>query len=456
MNCLTCSGSNSEVCYTCATGAYLSGTKCAACDPSCLTCQNSPTSCLNCLPGQYYNTTLASCTSCSRNCITCTASACTACRTGFVISGTSCLSCVFSCSTCLPSDITTCTSCYAGLQLISGACVPCPDKCTACKNGVCVTCISGYTPNAVGTCVLNCILPCRTCVDNSPTTCLSCYSGSKLLNSTCTQDLTCNTYNNCTGCGQGTNYILVGANCLQCGAIANCLQCRPTNSFACSVCSTGYFINNADTCTACPTSCISCISDSICTGCALGYTLAAGYTKGQCLACVSPCNTCYSSQTYCTSCIAGYSKLGWKCQSNMNVGFGINLNSNNLTAVLADVSKIVADILRFLNISSANVDAVTFTTIKYGSVVASGTATPADTSSSSILAATSALSSGLSSSSIGGFTVTSTSVVANGVSTDSSSSNMPLIIGLAVGIPIMAVIIIAIACYIYRKKKAAS
>jgi hypothetical protein len=73
-----------------------------------------------------------------------------------------------------------------------------------------------------------------------------------------------------------------------------------------------------------------------------GYTFADGFTKGQCLQCISPCLTCYGAQTYCTTCVSGFTKMGWKCQSNLNVGFRIIINANSLPNVLSSVDRIVA------------------------------------------------------------------------------------------------------------------
>jgi hypothetical protein len=47
--------------------------------------------------------------------------------------------------------------------------------------------------------------------------------------------------------------------------------------------------------------------------------LASGKDQGQCLACVSPCATCQGSPNYCLSCVDGYTKKSWKCQSNQYV-----------------------------------------------------------------------------------------------------------------------------------------
>jgi hypothetical protein len=278
-------------------------------------------------------------------------------------------------------------------------------------------------------------MPCATCKDGLPSVCLTCFGGAKLNGTTCTQDISCNKFNNCTNCGQGNGYILLGANCLRCSANPNCLQCRPTNSKACSLCATGFYINSADTCSSCPNNCVSCISSSVCTGCTVGYTFSDGYVQGQCLPCTAPCVTCYGSQTYCTSCKSGYTKNGWKCLSNLNVGFSVSLTTDDLAAVLTAVDQIVAQMLTYLGISHDKVDAITFSSIKHGSVNINGFATPTTVSSTTVSSSTSSLSSGLSSSSLGGFSVGSSSVVSNGVN-NSSTSNLPLIIGLSVGIPL--------------------
>jgi hypothetical protein len=224
-------------------------------------------------------------------------------------------------------------------------------------------------------------MPCATCVDNRPSVCRSCFSRSALVGSTCVQDLSCNNFNNCTSCGQGNGYILVGANCLRCANIPNCVQCRPTNSRKCSLCATGFYINDDDTCSSCPSSCVSCISNRVCTGCAEGFTFPEGFTKGQCLKCTSPCQTCYGAQTYCTSCVGGFTKVGWKCQSNLNVGFSITLNAGSVAAVLNTIDLIVTQLLTLMGISNTKTDLITFKSFKFGSVSLDGFATPPTVSS---------------------------------------------------------------------------
>lgn len=416
-NCLTCDVTNTKLCFTCAVGSFLSGTSCLPCDTMCVSCSGTAKSCQSCPPSEFFDITTSQCSSCPRNCATCSdGSTCTLCRNGFALSGTTCRSCVISCSTCDPSDINTCTSCYKGLELKNGACVSCPDKCTSCSKGYCAICIDGYHPNSVGVCVMDCELPCATCTDNKPTQCLSCFGGSNLSGKTCVQDLSCNNYKNCTSCGQGNGYILLGAYCYSCSPISKCIQCRTTNISACSLCENGYYINSVDTCSACPSKCISCISEKVCLSCREGYTFAEGFTSGRCLSCTSPCKTCSGSQTSCASCVSGYSKTGWKCESNKNVGFKINLNGDNLATLLLKIDQIVIELLKLLKISETNIEAITFASIKKGSIILVGTATPPTISDTSVLDSSTALTSGLTSStSIGGLSVSSSSITPNGV-----------------------------------------
>ena len=176
-----------------------------------------------------------------------------------MVANGSCRGCSRTCSNCLANNITSCTSCSMYLQLSQGSCLPCSSKCQSCSGNICAICDEGYRTAANGTCVPNCILPCKTCSDDDPNSCKSCYYGSALSGTRCTLDLACNTDSSCTDCGQGTGYILVGANCMQCGTISNCLQCSQTNSQACAICNSSYFINGTK-CSKCPAICADCIS----------------------------------------------------------------------------------------------------------------------------------------------------------------------------------------------------
>jgi hypothetical protein len=232
---------------------------------------------------------------------------------------------------------------------------------------------------------------------------------------------------------------------VKCTVISNCKQCKQTNPQTCAICAPGYFVNGTK-CSPCSTLCPTCLSSSICTSCAAGYTIPNSAAQGTCISCTRPCLTCSASTTYCTSCVEGFVKKNWMCQNNVNVGFSFTLNANSAASVLSLVDTLVAWLLNAMKLSTDRVEAVTFTSIKLGSVTVTGEADPSSgsstTSTGSATAATSSLASALSvGASIGSFGVTSSSVITNGVTntvdtTTESSTNLGLIIGLSVGIPI--------------------
>jgi len=438
LNCINCVPSNPNNCSSCMAGAYLSSNTCLPCSTTCITCSGSANSCSQCPPGQYFQSN--QCALCPNNCNTCSSqNICNQCNNGFALTSNGvCRSCIATCSSCSPSNITQCTSCAHGLQLSGGSCIQCPQNCLSCNNGICATCISGYTPNAIGVCVLNCQLPCATCIENQPQACLSCYGGSALINNICNINLSCNNDSSCTDCGQGLNYILIASQCLPCTQIPNCLQCSVSNSQICSICALGYFINGASGCNACPTQCISCTSSNICTGCVVGYTLPDGQTQGQCLQCQSPCLSCIGSPTYCASCETGFTKQGWKCRNNTYVGFTIVLGDTPAN-ILASIDSIVTALLTILKENSTNVQAITFNTISSGSTVMVGSYA---SSTLGVSTGASLLTTTLSSGSLAGFSVNSASVTsyvngnsASQSSSSSSSTNIGLIVGLAIGLP---------------------
>ena len=88
--------------------------------------------------------------------------------------------------------------------------------------------------------------------------------------------------------------------------------------------------------------------------------------------------------------------------------------------------------------SSEDSQYVTINTITTGSTVVTGTYDEGTATTEAVVSSSSStLSSGLADATIGGFTVTESSVEANGVTeSGDDSDNTALIVGLAVGIPI--------------------
>jgi hypothetical protein len=153
--------------------------------------------------------------------------------------------------------------------------------------------------------------------------------------------------------------------------------------------------------------------------------------------------------------VSGYTKKGWKCQNNNNVGFSFTLSSSP-TDILADIDNIIVQILKAIGENSTNVQVITFYSIVSGSTVMLGSVTP---SSSTIASTSSSLTNLLSSGSLGTYSVSSYTVTTQSQGTDtinsgsSSSSNVPLIVGLAVGIPLGTIILLIIGYIIYKKRE---
>ena len=142
---------------------------------------------------------------------------------------------------------------------------------------------------------------------------------------------------------------------------------------------------------------------------------------------VSPCATCKGKPNYCTSCVAGFTRMGWKCRNNTGTQFRLVFSALPST-ILADIDNIACGIIAALNaynVTNASCDQsqVTFTDIVAGSTAVSGTSSSG--SSSNLASGTGSL----------GYTVTSSSVTTYGTETsEESSSNVGLIVGLVVGI----------------------
>lgn len=260
------------------------------------------------------------------------------------INGT-CVGCTTYCSNCTVNNITHCTSCAPGLSLVNSKCISCPEKCRECSGKKCTTCIFGYTPNSNGECILSCEISCATCADNRPSRCLTCYTGAKLVDKKCVQDLSCNNDSSCTDCGQALGYYRVGSSCLPCPISANCLQCDMTSPQECLICENGFYVNTNMTCSKCNSQCIQCSSADICSACIIGFTLSANQTTGQCLACLFPCLTCIGIVDYCTSCATGFTKYGWKCVNNTKIKFTMTL-TNTPEQTLSQVQDLTKSILR--------------------------------------------------------------------------------------------------------------
>ena len=180
---------------------------------------------------------------------------------------------------------------------------------------------------------------------------------------------------NCTGgvcevCPFG--YTLSGDNCLQC-ANTKCSRCLATNNQTCTSCYDGTYLNGT-TCVACPVGCETCSSGTHCTTCELGYTALSSpiVTSVSCVKCSSPCAQCSGTSSTCTSCISGFTLVGWKCLSSFNYGFTVTLNTN-LATFYTNYQGFLQAIATSVQTSEINV--TTLTSIATGSVIVNGNVT---------------------------------------------------------------------------------
>jgi hypothetical protein len=168
-----------------------------------------------------------------------------------------------------------------------------------------------------------CTSPCERCVSTaaacasclpSPNTAIYLYT----VNSSCLNSCPNGYYANSTLC------VICSPPCLYCKDAVNCTKCTATTylyGMAClTTCPPTFFGNSSNICDSCVPPCFNCTSATACTSCALDFlsnsscvpasSCPAG-TYGDtgsktCAPCSSPCSTCFSANTNCTSCAIGF------------------------------------------------------------------------------------------------------------------------------------------------------
>ncbi len=112
--------------------------------------------------------------------------------------------------------------------------------------------------------------------------------------------------------------------CVTCLSESQCLSCKigywSSLTLSCSQCSLGTYPSNGS-CLSCPPSCTICYSATYCSACAVNYYLLLNacvgdpelcyssgyYVAGRiCYACLQPCGSCAVTASNCTSCLSGY------------------------------------------------------------------------------------------------------------------------------------------------------
>lgn len=342
----------------CATGKFLSGGNCNACDVKCTSCTGAADYCtacatnavLNqtsmacecaigyevdavtkacvlkkgsslCLSNQFNAGTIASptCTACHVSCLSCLAAEadkCLACPTntvkndndaditngfscacagGYYQGATKCEACNVNCSVC--SALNTCTACKTGSSLKDAKCV-CDYGFTADASGRCQAPIGSSTK-----CPYNQFLSSSGLCANCHSSCLTCTDGSDLKCSTCASGRVKNLEGRCV-CNTGFYETNAGV-CAAC--IATCSKCTGPKRDSCQEClSTTSFLTVAtNTCTCFD----SAITDTTLACTVPTNTCAANqYKDGSnvCQSCDVSCATCFGTATKCTKCADKY------------------------------------------------------------------------------------------------------------------------------------------------------
>lgn len=285
---------------------------------SCSSCQagfiyhSAQNSCLTSCPAGYYsdlvqsttftNSTQYQCLACLSPCLTCTSpTICLSCNSGTYFNRGSCL------TACPAGTYQTTAISSSGTSQLS--CLPCDSTCLTCLNiaTYCITCPSGYILDTQGNCnsnctnsstyyysstslqCLNCSGSCYSCQGPLSTDCLSCnpplalYSGSCL--TTCPFGYYRSSTYVCKQCSaQCSSCSVTANNCTSCPA-SNLLQTAGTGSICSPRCAASFYPNTtSQICKPCNSTCFNCTGPASdqCTSCPSGKIFSAG-------SCISSC-----------------------------------------------------------------------------------------------------------------------------------------------------------------------
>ncbi|XP_046698206.1 extracellular matrix protein FRAS1 [Silurus meridionalis] len=347
--------------HVCPHGFFPKGRVCAACHPSCVTCENdfectacggslllSGRQCVAaCETGLYQDHTQClschdSCSSCQgagpQDCLSCADPAyllkngfCVAeCGSGFYVSQSQCHACDSSCATCKP-DNPSCNSCPSAYALHHGKCIPdCPDQHYKDRHSRCQLCHSS----------------CASCSGPSATQCSSCPSSLLLHGGECVEF-----------CGEGLfnrdgRCYSCHVSCRACVGpeLSDCVRCvkpeevlQPQNAhvsygMCLSSCLSQHYLDSDLICRECHESCSHCASGNAnsCTSCLQPGVLYNGQCLDRCPhgfhvqdstchACHPTCKECSGpSQADCTVCPSHASLHNGYCRTSCPEGQYLN------------------------------------------------------------------------------------------------------------------------------------
>uniref|UniRef100_A0A8C1C520 Fraser extracellular matrix complex subunit 1 n=1 Tax=Cyprinus carpio carpio TaxID=630221 RepID=A0A8C1C520_CYPCA len=375
-DCLTCSGTpdhcdscqdpsallmNGRCLQSCPEGFFAQGKVCAACQPSCATCEND-----------------FECTACGGSFLLSGRQCVTTCERGLFQDHTRCLSCHDSCSSCQgagPQDCLTCSDpshllkdgfcvldCGPGFYANQGTCYACDPSCATCQpdSPSCMTCPPEHALHQ-GKCVPQCPPQyykedhgrCQACHSS----CASCSGPAVSHCTSCSKSLILNQGQCVESCGEGL--FSRGGHCHRCHAScrlcvgpdsSDCMQCvkheevlQPQNGHvshgSCmSACRPQHYLDADQTCRECHISCSGCSGGSLqnCTSC----IRPSVFHQEQCLdkcphgfhvqdrtcqACHPSCKECKGpSQADCSACPAHASLHNGYCRTSCPEGQYLN------------------------------------------------------------------------------------------------------------------------------------
>jgi len=150
------------------------------------------------------------------------------------------------------------------LNPFSNTCIQCPQNCASCTyTSICTACFTGYylTGDSPIVCAPICQYPCATCSYTNPNFCFSCNAG--YIFNTIYQNQ-CQPLNDCSPscviCPQSFT-LISNQSCVACAT--SCFSCNSSAPQVCTSCSSGQYLNNGQ-CLNCSVGCQSCISSNTC------------------------------------------------------------------------------------------------------------------------------------------------------------------------------------------------
>ena len=237
----------------------------------------------------------------------------------------------------------------------------------------------------------------------------------------------------------------------------------------CTVCQDGFYLTETNTCSACPEGAATCSSATFALSCASGYTSVPqleAFGVVQCNKCQSPCLTCTSDPENCDTCVEGYYLEGWKCVTTFNFNFEVTLQTtleNFYSKYLAFIDALVGLIegtnrnfvtLKQIQTADAARRMLSVVSQTSGTVTVAGSvSTTAESGSDEATAQYNRLMNGLASGKlIEDMPVASSLVTVVGgeikpINDDDDGPNVPLILGLTIGLGVPALLLIAFILY---------